>query len=86
MACAVILARGSPGYGTHVGAAPPTGPRTIVPRTVSTVSVSAYSRRQFNLAAGIVAYFDKSLGLTEEEPLQCSGGYLHSASMNLSEP
>ena len=26
------------------------------------------------------------VGLTEEEPLQCSGGYLHSASMKLSEP
>ena len=66
--------------------APPTGPRKVILRTVSAVSVSAYSRRQFKLAAGILVRSDKSLGLTEEEPLQSSRGYLHSASMKLSEP
>ena len=85
-ACAVILASGSAGCGPHVIVAPPIGPRTIVPRPVSTVSVSAYSRRQFNLGAGILERFDKSLGLTEEQPPQFSGGYLHSARMTLSEP
>ena len=72
----MILTTGSAGCGAHVSAAPPTRPRTVSLRTVSSVSVSAFSRRQFKLAAGILERFDKSLDLTEEQPPQFSEGYL----------